>query len=355
MFRSQPQEGEVDRSPTAPTRKRQPQAPAVRALWIALALTAGFGATVDVAAQTVVLRGRVIALGRTLPDTFRIRLTGLGDPRMLQGGEFEIEIPAATSEVEVQTIDREWSIVYPPSGRLPVPRGDARAVVVVGEPVEHTIARALGDRVRASEQLLAANGLQVERLGGLEDGIQQIIAKLDLREEDLRDEAARNQQRVETYPEIAATIQRYVAEAKDLHTTLDLTAAAVADANEEIRKFTYAAIEKAVGAYSSAYDSIGSRRARFETAIREFWDEGPLLVRDFGGFLDAVVEPLHRSRFFSLNRDLVTVQMGIKKGKGDRQFDQARERIAITVDAMTAELAQLEARAARLLEQLRPQ
>jgi hypothetical protein len=188
-------------------------------------------------AQTILLRGRVVALGRTLPDTLRIRFTGVGDPRMLRGGEFEIEIPANTSEVEVTTSDPAWSIVYPPSGRLPVPRGDARAVVVVGEPVEQTIARALAERMRASQQILAANGLQAERLSGVEDGIQQILARLDLRGEDLRDEAARKQRQVEVYPEIAATIERYVAEAKDLNTTLSLLSPG-ASASSRARSFS---------------------------------------------------------------------------------------------------------------------
>ncbi|MGH7500833.1 MAG: hypothetical protein ACREL7_03665 [Longimicrobiales bacterium] len=305
--------------------------------------------------QTVVLRGRVIALGRTLPDTFRIRLTGLGDPRMLGGGEFEIEIPSTTSEVEVQTTDRNWSIVYPPSGRLAVPRGDVRAVVVVGEPVEQTITRALAERVRASEQLLAANGLQAERLGGVEEGIQQILAKLDLREEDLRDETVRKQRQAEAYPEIAATIERYVAEAKDLHTTLLLTAPIVVDGDFTIRNNAYLGIVEAVNSYSAAYDSIDSRRARFETAIETFWNEGPLLRRDLAGFLDSVLEPLHRSRIFAMNPDLITLQTGIQAGRGNRNFVEAYQRIAATAAAMTPELAQLEARAARILEQLRPE
>jgi hypothetical protein len=310
---------------------------------------------VSLAAQTVVLRGRVIALGRTLPDTFRIRLVGLGDPRMLRGGEFEIEVPASTNEVEVQTTDTNWSIVYPPSGRLPVPRGEARAVVVVGEPVEQTITRALAERIRASEQLLAANGLQAERLGGVEDGIQQILARLDLREEDLRDEAARKQRQADVFPEIAATIERYVAEAKDLHTTLSLTPSAVADEKEKIRQNALAAISEAVLSYSAAWDSIGSRRARFETEVEHYWEEGPLLRRDLAGFFDTVVEPLHRSRIFVINADLVKIQTAIQASRSDREFEDAMRRVSDTVTAMQTDLAQLEARAARIIEQLRPE
>lgn len=306
--------------------------------------------------QTVVLRGRVVALGRTLPDTFRIRLVGLGDPRMLRGGEFEIEIPAAANEVEIQTTDANWSIVYPPGGRLPVPRGDARAVVVVGEPVEQTITRALAERVRASEQLLAANGLQAERLTGVEDGIQQILARLDLRVEDLRDEAARKQRQADVFPEIAATIERYLAEAKDLHTTLSLLSPVVAAQKDTtIRKNAYLGITQAVVSYSAAWDSIGARRARFETEVEQFWDDGPLLRRDLASFFDTVIETLHRSRIFPLNADLLKIQTAIQTGRSDREYEQARQRVADVVAALPPDLAQLEARAIRIIEQLRPE
>jgi hypothetical protein len=306
-------------------------------------------------AQTILLRGRVVALGRTLPDTLRIRFTGVGDPRMLRGGEFEIEIPANTSEVEVTTSDPAWSIVYPPSGRLPVPRGDARAVVVVGEPVEQTIARALAERMRASQQILAANGLQAERLSGVEDGIQQILARLDLRVEDLRDEAARKQRQVEVYPEIAATIERYVAEAKDLNTTLSLLSPGAAKESEKIRGNLLDGMAEAVTSYSAAWDSIGSRRARFETEVEQFWEEGPLLRRDLASFFDTVIEPLHRNHFFQVNADLVTVQTSIQAGRSGRDFEQLIERIGSALRTLQPDLAQLETRAARILEQLRPE
>ncbi|MGH7506808.1 MAG: hypothetical protein ACRELX_14220, partial [Longimicrobiales bacterium] len=307
-------------------------------------------AAVPADAQSRVLRGRLLTLDRNPADGVRIRVVGYGEPVVLRSGEFVQELPADLQAVTIQSVDPHWTVIYPPDARVPVPSGDEVVTIVVGEPVERTITRALAERQRTSDQLLAEYGLQREQLGGVEDGIQRILEKLELREADLRDEVARKERQAEVYPRISAAVEHYVIELRDLVTCLTVVGPLIATDPQN----AYESLADAINQYNKAFETLRMDRGGFETSVEREWSDGPLARRDLAGFYDEVIEATHRQHVLPLNDVLVVIQNALFESRRDDRLRQAIDELGRRAAALSAAADVVGGRSTRLLEQLRP-
>ncbi|MCI0436777.1 MAG: hypothetical protein L0271_24530 [Gemmatimonadetes bacterium] len=307
--------------------------------------------------ETRVLRGRIVALDRSAVGGQRVRIADVGEATVRASGEFQVEIPSSATAIDVLLLtgggapDTSRAIVYPLNGRAPVPAGDEPVVILVGEPVERAITRALAERRRLSEQILSEYGVQSERLGMVESGIQRILERLDLREQDLRDEVARKERQAEAWPPIAEPVRQWVNEARDLYTALSLMTPLL-DRNppaEALRQ-----LERAIADYNQAYTSLVPRRDEFEMQLERDWEDGAAARRDYADVLDNVVEQIHFQQIKPLNDQLAIVYAGLTSGNRDAGFRNAMALIAATLPALERALDQAVIRTDRAIAQLRP-
>lgn len=303
-----------------------------------------------VTAQSTVLHGRVVALDNSSVRGLRLRVTGFGDAVVSASGEFSVAIPSSVTEVTIVARDSMWTIVYPLEGRVPVPRGEARVTIVVGEPLSTVLTRALAERHRQSQQLLHQLGVQSDRL---EQQLQEVIARLRLDSAKVVDEASRRERQHSAWTPLSEAINRYVLKAKDLHTTIQLLGPVLED-RTEIVLMALAALDSAILGYNAAYERLRTGRDAFESDVERHWPDGQIARRDLADFFDNVFESMHRQFILPLNTAQIAIRQGIASGNRNERFRAARAELAQRNEHLGAELPRLESRATRLLEQLRP-
>ena len=321
--------------------------PAKASLLMALAaLAVADGA----AAQTRTLRGRIVALDRKPVENVLLRFVGLGDPAVLRSGEFTYEIPAATLALTVEVQDSTREVVYPIDGRIPVPAGDELVTIVIGEPVTRTVTRALAERQLLAEQILAGYGAQQEAIGGLERGILQVLARLDVRDSDLYDEKERLRRQGEVYPTISEVVEKYLLEANDLSGMLALFRQYVESSPQE----GFERLKEYVAAYNAAYEKLLLERGALESAVEREWSAGAVARRDLVDLYDDL-EAIHRTQILPLNELTVPIQSVLIGGaRRDGRYDGAFQELARRLPDLDRSLAAARIKTARTLEQLRP-
>ena len=317
---------------------------------VLLALIAAVALVDAAAAQTRVLRGRIVALDRRPVDGVRLRLVGLGDPAVLGSGEFTYEIPAATDAVTVEVRDSTREVVYPIDGRVPVPAGDELVTIVIGEPVTRTVTRALAERQLLAEQLLAGVGAQQEAIGGLERGILEVLERLDVRDTELRDAKERLRRQSEVYPRISEVVEKWLLEASDLSGMLALFRQYV----ESNPRAAFQTLRDYVEAYNTAYEKLLLERAALETAVEREWSAGEVARRDLLDLYDDL-EQIHRTQILPLNELTVPIQSVLIGGaRRDRRYEDAFQELARRLPDLDRSLAAARIKTTRTLEQLRP-
>lgn len=288
--------------------------------------------------DTILFRGKVVSLDGRLAPGFRLRIVGRGEPDLLDSGEFTFALPRDLTELSVESLHDRLDIIYPPQGRVNVPADRERiTIIVVGAPAEQAVADALADRTRLLEQRLAEEGVQFNVLHGtLEAGIQRILEKLDLQEEELRDAVKRKDQRAHHFPAIASALKEYVRRAKDLRNAFEL----IGPVGDESAA-AYRGLQRWMLAYQEAYDTLDNNQASFELQVRTYWDD-PELLDDLKRWYDLALGEIHRDRILASNQSLVDLQLAIN----DAHFDKARVRTAKEYLARIA--AELQPRLQRL-------
>ncbi|HSD65630.1 MAG TPA: hypothetical protein VLF95_02960 [Vicinamibacteria bacterium] len=296
---------------------------------------------------THVLRGRLVASGRVPVDGLVLRVGDYGQAVTKGGGAFTIEIPAGVTSVDVSLVGSEWKVLVPPEGRVPVPLGEEPVTLLIGEPVEKIVLKALADWRR---QLDEASSRDAAGMGLLAGQIDEVLKKLGVKERDFEQEVERRRRQAEAYPPVAEAVNAYVLEARDLRGALVSLGPLIEKRPQE----AYDALKVAVGEYNNAYTALRTRADGFGASIERDWPDGKLARRDFDDFYRNAVEQTHQTQILPLNEQLVKVQAGLFAGRKDAAFRDAMSDLTRRVDALGPSVNLLGERAARALETLRP-
>ncbi len=318
--------------------------------WWATTLLGLCSASSAHAQGTTQLRGRVVALGQASVTGLRLRAVQYGTATVSSSGEFRLEIPAGVDAVTLVPQDTPWSVVYPPDARIVVPRGNETVVLVVGEPVERTITRALAERRRESLQLLQQLGVQSEQTGHIEQKMDEALQLLRLRREDLIDETARGQRQAVEYPAMAEALRHWSQMARDLNTKFRLALTILDKPKQELLD----ALEGAVRDYNDAYTAVVPKREQFETALQQDWPDGAGARRDLADLLDNVLLPLHQQHILPLNEQLIAIQAAATKHTNDARAHNAIAELTRRLPDYARALDAADVRLNRTIEQLRP-
>ena len=317
-----------------------------------LAMPGGVATPSDATAQTVTLRGRVVALNGASVRGLRLRVVQYGDVLLPQSGEFALEVPANVDAVTIASLDSAWTIVYPPDGRVTT-RSSEPVPIMVGEPIGAVVTRALAERRNQSQQLLAQLGVQGAQLGGIEQQMQEIIRLLRLDSVRVIDEASRRARQDSAYEPLSQAVTTYVLHARDLQNMIRLVEPAL-DANMPTRIQALAAMDTATLRYNASYQRLHTGGGGIMTQLQSNWPEGELAQRDFADFMDNVVERVHDDYILKLNDPIFRIKQALSSGSLNAEYRAARAELQRRNDELAAQLENVERRAERVLEQLRP-
>lgn len=272
-------------------------------------------ATSLLAQSTRILRGRVLNLqGAPFPEV-RLSLAGYGTPRIQDNGEFQIELPASLTAVDITLEDSSRAVLAPYEGRLILPADPQAVVTVIVDQNERTaIAALMAERMLQLERVLAQNtGQRDSTLNELSGAVREILQLLKVDEAQLRETLELKRRRLDVLPEMMQTIEHYLIEVKDLRDVLiDLLPLA-----REGKEEAFNSLQLAIEEYNRAFVPLESNRERFQQAISIGWrgTEAELLRRDLDDVMNEALDHIH-STVKAAQPYFIEMQMAFRENPG---------------------------------------
>lgn len=296
--------------------------PVVLCLWRSLAAQPG---------GEVVFLGRIVDADQKAVRGARVILVGVSESRTDDDGLFRVAVPATVMEVQVEL--ERYEVVYPRSGRAPVPRSATTPVIFEVKKMqggeqdrlvrqlrdnvrklendkrfkETEIARlekTMQDSIRVYQKLFDENGGRNSRLmDSLERKVQQLLAA--------QESSLIRQKKEQLYNEITRTMLNFLDKAKNLRDALAriddvfLSDAARVD------------FEKQVTAYNSARDSLYSRDKGYAESVRLFWNDKEANEK-MAVIHEASIVQIHEGIILPLNKSVIGPVRDAATGQASR-------------------------------------
>lgn len=301
-------------------------------------------------ASPAVLRGRVVTIdGKPAPEA-QLQLVGHAALLAIRrpSGEFEQPLAGDPPQVEVAAVAGPLEVLYPPNGLLAVPRDDAvRVTVVVGRPEKMEISDMLAERLLRLETTLRDQGIRWDAgRDSLSDDVRRVLARLDVAEGDFRARVAFKREQAATVPEVLATIDAYIREAKDLRDLLGQFGPAAAKDRNAVD-----GLQTALGEYNAAFTTLNDNRNAYESKILSYWtgERGERLLGQLADVYFEAVENIHQALVLPLNPNVIALQ---RRKPSRRDRDDATAAFVHAAAQLDPRIAALERRASELREAL---
>jgi hypothetical protein len=312
-----------------------------------LALAVVLACPGPLAAQgSVLFRARLVHVDGLSTSNVRVGFGSLGATVTDARGQLETAVPTGTAELEVQVLDHDWTVLYPRSGRVPVPRDPlVVAEVLVGESLEAATLRLFAEQhEKIASQLSSVGAGQQEITEVLAGFVEQVIDRFDVEEEELRRQIEREQQRLASYPKLSGTVSNYVLKARDLHAYFKLYGQEAFSDRSAFDGLRVAAEE-----YNLAFETLKNERMSFEYEVATYW-ESEELRSDLRALFDYALGEIHDVRILPLNESLAVMWDALSARRPDRaRVQEAQARVERTVEELDTRLAELDRRAERVL------
>jgi hypothetical protein len=278
----------------------------------------------------------------------RIRVIGHGEPSILDSGEFSLQLAGAPTVIEVQTISGQLQVVYPPAGRVALPRDPAVVVpIVVGRSDREVLSDLVAARMIQIEHALNRNGVAYSASAdSISEGLRRIASLLELRETEIEEGLARRRAQNDAVPALLGTIDRYILELRDLHDAFTLVAPYAAANSDALQ-----ALRQAMQDYNAAFEELNGGRAAFRSAINAHWSttEAAGLLRDLDNVYTHAIDDIHRGYILPLNESLLVLQLAHTRDRPSAQrIRQAAADAAATARSLDPRVPVLEERARQL-------
>lgn len=287
----------------------------------------------------VVFAGRIVDSEQRGIRGARVVLVGVSEARTDDDGLFRVSIPGSMAEVTVE-VDR-YEVVYPRSGRTPVPRSAGTPVVIEvkkAEPGEQDkLIRQLQDNVRKLESDKRFNEQEIKRLGqNMQDTIRifqrlldqsgnQSATMLDSLQHKIQalmsaqESSLLAQKKQVLYDRITQSMLTFLDKAKNLRDALGR----IDDAflSEKARE----GFEKQVFAYNQARDSLYNHHKGYIESVRLFWDDNEASSR-METVCDLALIQIHEGIILPLNDSVIGPMRDAATGQASRMSANRKAR-----------------------------
>ena len=307
-----------------------------RYLFLLLPFPAGLAAQ---PAGDVVFAGRIVDKDQRGIGGARVVLVGVSEARTDDDGMFRVSIPAGMAEVTVEV--ERYDVVYPRSGRAPVPRSAGTPVVIEVKKAEageqDKLIRQLQENVRKLEGDKRFNEQEIKRLSqNIQDTIrvfQRLLDRNGNRSATLLDSLQREvqtlmaarestllaQKKQALYDGITQSLLNFLDKAKNLRDAL----ARIDDVflSEQAR----AGFEQQVTAYNQARDSLYNHHKGYAESVRLFWGEGEAATR-METVSDLALVQIHEGIILPLNNSVIGPVRDAATGQASRMSANRKAR-----------------------------
>ncbi len=287
----------------------------------------------------VVFAGRIVDSEQRGIRGARVVLVGVSEARTDDDGLFRVSIPGSMAEVTVE-VDR-YEVVYPRSGRTPVPRSAGTPVVIEvkkAEPGEQDkLIRQLQDNVRKLESDKRFNEQEIKRLGqNMQDTIrifQRLLDQSGNKSATMLDSLQHKiqalmsaqessllaQKKQVLYDRITQSMLTFLDKAKNLRDALGR----IDDAflSEKARE----GFEKQVFAYNQARDSLYNHHKGYIESVRLFWDDNEASSR-METVCDLALIQIHEGIILPLNDSVIGPMRDAATGQASRMSANRKAR-----------------------------
>ncbi len=254
--------------------------------------------------QTIELRGKVYDEKKNPVKNFTLRFSTIGSITTTNSGEFIIELPDNITFTEIETIDKEWAVLYPIDKKILIPNNKNSIIKIVVTSTEAQKAERLeyaAKNYSKLETLLKDIGVAKDDLKNLiENYIQKEAAKYDVQKDSLRD-AILNEKKREKFDLISRSILNYILKLQDVKDSFKLfTQIALYDS--AVMKV----ITKSINDYNSAFNEINNNKYSFQKDVIDFWTD-KYLSENLITTVDYALDEIHKPYILKLNDYLVGV------------------------------------------------
>ena len=254
--------------------------------------------------QTIELRGKVYDEKKNPVKNFTLRFSTIGSITTTNSGEFIIELPDNITYTEIETIDKEWAVLYPIDKKILIPNNKNSIIKIVVTSTEAQKAERLeyaAKNYSKLETLLKDIGVAKDDLKNLiENYIQKEAAKYDVQKDSLRD-AILNEKKREKFDLISRSILNYILKLQDVKDSFKLfTQIALYDS--AVMKV----ITKSINDYNSAFNEINNNKYSFQKDVIDFWTD-KYLSENLVTTVDYALDEIHKPYILKLNDYLVGV------------------------------------------------
>ena len=254
--------------------------------------------------QTIELRGKVYDEKKNPVKNFTLRFSTIGSITTTNSGEFIIELPDNITSAEIETTNKDWTILYPIDKKILIPNDKNSIIKIVVTSTEAQQAERLeyaAKNYSKLEALLKDIGVAKDELKNLvENYIQKEAANYDVQKDSLRD-AILNEKKHEKFDLISRSPLNYILKLQDVKDIFKLfTQIAFYDSGE------MKIISKSINDYNSAFNEINNNKYSFQKDVLDYWED-KYLSENLVTTIDYALDEIHKPYILKLNDYLVGV------------------------------------------------
>jgi hypothetical protein len=300
-------------------------------------------------AQTTIFKGQVLNNNRPVPN-YTILVDGRSSVTD-DAGVFSAPLLSSVSQVLLQASGTQYVIVYPVGGRALIPKDATLVTQIVVEPFQSN--KYLNQYLVAVKQLKDSTGKTQAQLKSMKtnlDSITSALYKLHYTQQNLDEARSRRDAMDLLYPEIAATLQDYINQARNLAAAFQFTSSYAFENHNALEQLV-----QAVNNFNPAYNKLFTNYPLYSQKIQKYW--GNAQAAEFNGIADTLVNLIAKQTIVPLN-DLKTrinqYFLGqVASGSKDAEKKDIQAKIAASIPGLNTELNQAEKRIGQFEDQLK--
>lgn len=287
--------------------------------------------------QTKILKGKVFDESKNPVPNLTIRFTSLGEITTTNSGEFEFEVPADLSFVEIELKDKNWSILSPLDNRLPVPSDElftAKIFLVYSDNEDDDVITRLADKMDAIETLLKELGYAKEREKQmLEELKEKLSENFNFKIEDFQTAIEAKKKRDALFSEISKELSEFNLAINDVNTMFKNINIYAAEDNMALDELVLY-----INKYNKVFSSLTNNKFDHYNLIESLWSN-PELAEEYMQTVNYALDEIHKPYILRLNETIVVMNKINRKAITDEdEIEELKTQIKSEITTVVKEL-----------------
>ncbi len=248
--------------------------------------------------QTITLKGKVYDENKNPVKNLTLRFSTIGSITTTNSGEFIIEMPDNLNSADVETEDKNWTILYPIDSRVIIPadKNSLIKIVVSNKKIPQMIKpEEAAKNFNKLESLLLDIGVAKNELKNLLESYSQKEADFYKLQKDSIRNAILNDKKNEAFKVISKTLLSYVDKVQNSKDDFKLLTQ-IKIYNKDITENIKQSIEE----YNLGYNELNNNKYSFQKDVDDYWKDKDL-ADSLMETIDYAIDEIHKPYILKLN------------------------------------------------------